>query len=153
MASDHGFGPTSDVFYLNTWLDREGYLGWAATGTPAGRTKPTGSGSAGSPATSSSWTGTRTLAYAATPSSQGIHIVRGAAGDGGLDPASPFREDAVRDELAEALRCLRHPVTGRRVVSEVWTREEGVSPGQFEALGPRPDDHAGGERDRLDPPV
>jgi predicted AlkP superfamily phosphohydrolase/phosphomutase len=29
FASDHGFGPTSDILYLNTWLEREGYLAWA----------------------------------------------------------------------------------------------------------------------------
>ena len=29
LASDHGFGPTLDVFHVNSWLEREGYLSWA----------------------------------------------------------------------------------------------------------------------------
>ena len=29
LASDHGFGPTRDVFHVNSWLEREGYLTWA----------------------------------------------------------------------------------------------------------------------------
>src|SRR5262249_43505015 len=29
IASDHGFGPTVEVFYLNEWLHRHGYLKWA----------------------------------------------------------------------------------------------------------------------------
>src|SRR5262249_53902134 len=32
VASDHGFGPTSEVFYVNSWLEREGFLGWADAG-------------------------------------------------------------------------------------------------------------------------
>ena len=29
LASDHGFGPTSDMFYVNAWLEQQGYLAWA----------------------------------------------------------------------------------------------------------------------------
>ena len=29
IASDHGFGPTVEVFYLNAWLHQHGYLVWA----------------------------------------------------------------------------------------------------------------------------
>ena len=30
LASDHGFGPSTEVFYINAWLHRKGYL----TGPP-----------------------------------------------------------------------------------------------------------------------
>jgi hypothetical protein len=30
LASDHGFGPSTEVFYLNTWLHQQGYLTWGA---------------------------------------------------------------------------------------------------------------------------
>ena len=26
LASDHGFGPTRDVFHVNSWLEQNGYL-------------------------------------------------------------------------------------------------------------------------------
>ena len=29
FGSDHGFGPTDEVFYVNTWLEQNGYLAWA----------------------------------------------------------------------------------------------------------------------------
>ena len=29
LASDHGFGPTRDVFHVNAWLEQQGYLAWA----------------------------------------------------------------------------------------------------------------------------
>ena len=29
VASDHGFGPTQDLFYVNAWLEQHGYLAWA----------------------------------------------------------------------------------------------------------------------------
>ena len=28
ITSDHGFGPTTEIFYLNEWLARNGYLHW-----------------------------------------------------------------------------------------------------------------------------
>jgi predicted AlkP superfamily phosphohydrolase/phosphomutase len=30
FTSDHGFGPTTEIFYLNEWLGRQGYLTWSA---------------------------------------------------------------------------------------------------------------------------
>jgi predicted AlkP superfamily phosphohydrolase/phosphomutase len=29
ITSDHGFGPTAEIFYLNEWLSRKGYLHWS----------------------------------------------------------------------------------------------------------------------------
>ena len=29
ITSDHGFGPTTEIFYLNEWLARNGYLHWS----------------------------------------------------------------------------------------------------------------------------
>jgi predicted AlkP superfamily phosphohydrolase/phosphomutase len=29
ITSDHGFGPTTEIFYLNEWLARNGYLQWS----------------------------------------------------------------------------------------------------------------------------
>jgi predicted AlkP superfamily phosphohydrolase/phosphomutase len=134
MASDHGFGPTSDIFYVNTWLEQQGYLGWAGDrGTRADDAPKFGIGHIARHVFELDWE--RTIAYAATPSSQGIHIARRTPGDGARISPEVYCPATVRDELAEALRGLRHPETGRPVVSEVWCREEAFS-GPFEALGP-----------------
>ncbi|HEY2154992.1 MAG TPA: alkaline phosphatase family protein [Isosphaeraceae bacterium] len=127
LASDHGFGPTSDIFYVNTWLEQEGYLTWSGGlgAEPSDAANKFGIGKIARHVFEIDWE--RTAAYAATPSSQGIHIVRRRAEFG--DP------DSVRDELAEALRRLRHPETGRPVISEIWTREEAF-PGPFAPMGP-----------------
>ena len=29
FTSDHGFGPTTEIFYVNEWLSRNGYLSWS----------------------------------------------------------------------------------------------------------------------------
>ena len=29
ITSDHGFGPTTEIFYVNEWLSRNGYLHWS----------------------------------------------------------------------------------------------------------------------------
>jgi hypothetical protein len=39
FTSDHGFGPTTEIFYVNEWLSRHGYLKWsdAARGDELGQ--------------------------------------------------------------------------------------------------------------------
>jgi predicted AlkP superfamily phosphohydrolase/phosphomutase len=134
LASDHGFGPTSDIFYVNTWLEQEGYLAWSGgLGADPSDAAKFGIGKIARHVFELDWE--RTAAYAATPSSQGIHIVRRTPDDGTRMPAESDNADAVRDELAGALRRLRHPETGRPVISEVWTREEAF-PGPFASMGP-----------------
>ena len=75
----------------------------------------------------------RTLAYAATPSSQGIHIVEHVPGTD-----APMPEDVrakLSVELAAELLELRRPWDGRPAIDEVWTREQSFA-GPFELLGP-----------------
>jgi predicted AlkP superfamily phosphohydrolase/phosphomutase len=125
LASDHGFGPTLDVFYLNAWLEQRGYLAWAdADPVDADVTPRVGFGGMTRHIFELDWE--RTVAYAATPSSQGINIVRRSAdGDYG----------ALRRRLAEELLEVRHPLTGAPVVREVVTREEAFA-GPHEDLAP-----------------
>jgi predicted AlkP superfamily phosphohydrolase/phosphomutase len=132
FASDHGFGPSSDILYLNTWLEQEGYLAWAGDrGTRPDEKHQVGINQIARHVFELDWE--RTVAYAATPSSQGVHIVRRTPGsDVGVPPDSYGR---VHSELAEALRRLRHPVTGRPVVAEVWARED-VFAGTYEPWAP-----------------
>lgn len=130
LASDHGFGPTADVFYLNAWLEQQGYLAWAA-GDPSPSAVEVGFGTMTRHVYELDLE--RTVAYAATPTSQGIHIVSACA-DG--TPRMSRREyAALTAELTAALREIRHPETGERVVSEIWTRDEAFA-GPWEELAP-----------------
>lgn len=132
LASDHGFGPTWDVFYLNTWLEREGYLAWADGGAaPSPDVPQVGFAQMTRHVFELDWR--RTVAYAATPSSQGIHVVSRAP-DGG-EPVAPETRRRIAAELADALRRARHPETGRPLVTDVWTREEAY-PGPHADLAP-----------------
>ena len=136
LASDHGFGPSSEVFYLNTWLEQQGYLAWAddaarEAAQAAGATPRIGFKQMTRHVYELDWD--RTVAYAATPSSNGIHIVaREPGGDGPL-PAETRRR--ISAELASRLAQIPHPANGHPLVSEVWTREEAFA-GPFEALAP-----------------
>ncbi|MGP0050350.1 MAG: alkaline phosphatase family protein, partial [Solirubrobacteraceae bacterium] len=133
LASDHGFGPTRDVFHVNSWLEREGYLQWAEAGNGDRPRSDTDVGFAEMTRHVHALDWTRTLAYAATPSSQGINIVERVPGSD-----APLPEDVrarISVDLAAALMELRHPETGEPLIAEVWTREQAFV-GPFEGLGP-----------------
>ena len=132
LASDHGFGPTRDVFHVNSWLEREGYLAWAdgQNGAPDGDTQ-VGFAEVTRHVHALDWE--RTLAYAATPSSQGINIVSRVPGSDEPLPEETRRRVAL--ELAQGLGAVCRPYDGRPLVAEIWTREEAF-PGPHGALGP-----------------
>jgi predicted AlkP superfamily phosphohydrolase/phosphomutase len=121
LASDHGFGPQTGTFFVNAWLEERGYLAWADGNAPrAAEPAALGIDQLGRHVYLLDWR--RTRAYASTPSSNGIHIVR----EGPDHPAGvPAREyDRFRAELARELLAFVDPATGEPVVSNVWTRDE-----------------------------
>jgi predicted AlkP superfamily phosphohydrolase/phosphomutase len=123
VASDHGFGPTRDLFYVNAWLEQHGYLAWKADADAGGGDEPQiGFGQITRHVYELDWE--RTVAYAATPTSQGINIVSG----------HPDR-DALRARLAAALLEVRNPVTGGPLVTDVVGREEAFA-GPHQELAP-----------------
>jgi predicted AlkP superfamily phosphohydrolase/phosphomutase len=118
VVSDHGFGPTWEVFYLNVWLAERGYLTWRdapdldETGAlTANRVK--------SHIGMLDWE--RTKAFCLTPSSNGVTIRRAEAGGFGVRPEEyePFRR-RIADELLQ----WRDPEGGEPVVTSVIPREE-----------------------------
>lgn len=133
LASDHGFGPTSEVFHVNSWLEREGYLTWAdrPNGDAGGDGTELGFAEMTRHVHAVDWT--QTLAYAATASGQGINIVSRVPGT--EDPLSEDARRALADELRERLLAIRRPDDARPLVEEAWTRHEAFS-GPYEALGP-----------------
>jgi predicted AlkP superfamily phosphohydrolase/phosphomutase len=134
IVSDHGFGPSHEVFYVNTWLHQNGYLKWAGNGSrdqSNSGTPDLGLEEVGSMDKLIDWSGT--TAYARTPSSFGIHIcVAGQRGEEGI----PWADYAVfRQRLADTLRQIKDPKTGEPVVTDLWTREEAF-PGELSHLAP-----------------
>lgn len=121
FASDHGFGPTTDIFYINTWLEQQGYLAWAGDrGARPDASHQVGINQIARHINELDWD--RTVAYASTPSSQAIHIVRRKPdGTPGVPP-----EDCgpLLAELTRGLLKLRHPETGQPIVAEVWARDD-----------------------------
>lgn len=121
LASDHGFGPTYGVFHINAWLEQKGYLTWsdaAQTREPDGTLLGVGQ------VARHTWTidWTKTKAFAATPTSNGVFIpVNRNGNSNGVSPADYL---SFRQRLADELRDLRDPETGERVVTGLWTREE-----------------------------
>ena len=73
------------------------------------------------------------MAYALTPSSNGIYIKRASApGEPGVPPE---RYEAFRRQLADELSRFVHPRTGRPFITQVMTREEASD--ALERLGAR----------------
>jgi predicted AlkP superfamily phosphohydrolase/phosphomutase len=130
FASDHGFAPSSDIFYVNSWLAQEGFLKWSDAAAKD-ETCNVGIGHLARHTFELDWE--HTLAYAATPSSQGIHIARRPA-EGGLG-VPPESYDRVKRDIVNGLRGLRNPSTGKPVVAELWTRDDAFA-GPFEEMGP-----------------
>ncbi len=131
LGSDHGFGPTEDIFFVNSWLEQEGFLAWSDEwNTPVDDRPMVGFGQMTRHVYQMDWN--RTRAYAATPSSQGIHIVSRRP-DGSAVSADEYR--ATRDELIHRLQQLRNPRTGLPVVERTWTKEEAFS-GPFDEIAP-----------------
>jgi predicted AlkP superfamily phosphohydrolase/phosphomutase len=129
LASDHGFGPSTEVFYLNTWLHQQGYLAWGAAAfedtSEAGRL---GVGRISQTPSMIDWS--RTSVYGLTPSSNGVHIdVAGRRGRQGIDPQE---YEPLRARLQDQLCQLTDPATGERVIAQVLTREVAFAGAQME---------------------
>jgi len=121
LASDHGFGPTYKVFHVNAWLEQHGYLAWsdaAKSQTPNGALL--GVGQVARHTWMLDWT--KTQAYAATPTANGIFIPVNR--DGHSAGVSPAEYPAFRERLIADLRAFRDPETNEPVVTGLWTREE-----------------------------
>jgi predicted AlkP superfamily phosphohydrolase/phosphomutase len=121
LASDHGFGPQTGTFFVNAWLEERGHLTWAEGKAPR-TSQPEALGIEQLARHDYLLDWTKTRAYAATPSSNGIHIVKAGPDHPGGVPAADY--ERFRSELAAELLALVEPGTGRPVVARVWTRDE-----------------------------
>ncbi|OLC55792.1 MAG: hypothetical protein AUH92_01425 [Acidobacteria bacterium 13_1_40CM_4_69_4] len=119
LASDHGFGPSDEIFYVNSWLAQQGHLAWKddAPVAPEGYINTEGMKAA---AFLFDWS--RTRAYTLTPGSNGIYLRSG--GGPGAPPLGEAERASLRRRIADALMQVTNPGTGQRVVRRVMTREE-----------------------------
>ena len=123
IASDHGFTSAGDhIFYANTWLEQHGYLKWDDRVPLDEDRRLTLDSHAGSD-TMFDWSETK--AFALTPSSNAIHILKAQDSGSGVH-ASEY--EAFRRDLADSLLAFTND-SGERVVEAVLTREEAF-PGQ-----------------------
>jgi predicted AlkP superfamily phosphohydrolase/phosphomutase len=129
VASDHGFGASVEIFYLNAWLAERGYLTWSQEAD----VDPGDAGKLGLETMARrfyevDWS--RTTAHSPTPSSNGIYIPVASRGESGGVP--PENYESFRRELADKLREVTCPVSGGPVVTRVWTREEAFAGAHME---------------------
>ena len=132
IASDHGFGATTEVFHINTWLEQAGYLTWRDGAFAGGNVD--GLLGMNQLTRHTDWIDwTQTKAYAATPTSNGIHIVMADENDGNGVTREAY--SGFRAELIKALGRVTDGASDEPIVTEVWTREE-VFPGAATRLAP-----------------
>lgn len=110
LVSDHGFGPTTEIFYVNEWLSRKGLLTWsnAAADDALGQlTAEKIKDHLGMV----QWQAT--TAFCPTPSSNAIYIKRDNGSGVGVK-----EEDYLSFclELQRELLDIRDPATGEKVV-------------------------------------
>ncbi|HEV7859846.1 MAG TPA: alkaline phosphatase family protein [Pyrinomonadaceae bacterium] len=130
MASDHGFGPTDQIFYVNTWLGQHGYLAWQEGVEMAEEGRLTTEGHK-SHVLLFDWS--RTTACALTASSNGIYI---HTTEDRTRPGVPLAEyEAFRQRLKESLLAFTDPSTHEPVVTRAMTREEAF-PGEYMERAP-----------------
>jgi predicted AlkP superfamily phosphohydrolase/phosphomutase len=130
MASDHGFGPTTEIFYVNVWLHQNGYLEWTDQ-TETDDMERLTADRLKNHVTLVDWAGTS--AYAVTPSSNGIYIP--VAGNGSPHGIASGKYEGFRKRLTESLLSFTDPANGEPVVTRVRTREEAY-PGTQMHLAP-----------------
>jgi len=130
LVSDHGFGASTEVFYVNVWLHDHGYLHWtennaldAGESLMVNRMK--------NQVLFLDWK--KTAAYALTPSSNGIFI--NCAKDDNASGVRPDQYEEFRMRLIESLLDFKDPLTGEPVVKQVRTREQAY-PGIQTQLAP-----------------
>jgi predicted AlkP superfamily phosphohydrolase/phosphomutase len=130
LVSDHGFGTSTEIFYVNVWLQQHGYLQWTNETEPDQMERLT-EDRLKSHVSMVDWS--RTSAYAVSPSSSGIFISR--RGNNCRPELTRHAYDLFRGQLIESLLAFKDPADGKPVVSRIRTREEAY-PGTQMHLAP-----------------
>lgn len=108
ILSDHGFTRIETIFFINAFLRDQGYLHYQDSANPSYENISADS-----------------VAYALPPGR--IFLT---AGDENSEIESQIRENNVLLEIAEKLRTLKNPVSGKELFRAVVRREE-IYQGRF----------------------
>ncbi len=127
IASDHGFGPTNEIFYVNTWLSQHGYLSWAPDVPCDSEDKVMLDGTR-SPGALFDWTKTKVCSLSSGSNGIYIRTANGSSQQG----VRPGEYEAFRQQLRLELLDFRDPNTGDPVVRRALTREEAFKGPQME---------------------
>ncbi len=120
IASDHGFGPSWEVFRVNSWLNSRGYLTWKDTSNLDEAEKKKVERLVERHFVHLDWD--RTTAYARTVTSNGIYIrVARGPNQSGV-PSDQY--EAFRRRLISELKDIRDPETDERIIKRILTKEE-----------------------------
>jgi len=131
MVSDHGFGPSWQVFRVNTWLHSKGYLTWKDLGDLDDKGRENAQKVIDRHFVMLDWG--NTTAYARTTTSNGIYIrVAKEPGQKGV-PAEDYQ--AFRNRLTAELLEVRDPETNERIIKQIMTKEEAY-PGSNNSQAP-----------------
>jgi predicted AlkP superfamily phosphohydrolase/phosphomutase len=130
IVSDHGFGTSTEIFYVNAWLHERGYLEWTDTARPDTAENLTSDRLADN-MSQLDWSKTR--AYAITSSSNGIFVE--TSGPGCSAGVTPEDYEGFRRRLSDELLAYRSPFDGGQVITQVRSREEAY-PGRHMSRAP-----------------
>jgi predicted AlkP superfamily phosphohydrolase/phosphomutase len=131
MTSDHGFGETTEVVYINEWLAEKGYLKWAEQADTDGTYKLTAD-RIKDHTTMIDWE--QTLAYSLTPSSNAIYIKMDTDGSG--KGVRPEEYSAFCARLREELLEYRNPKDGGQIFTEATLNREKLEDKPYLAYSP-----------------
>lgn len=109
MTSDHGFGATTEVVYINEWLARHGYLRWRES-AHHGETGKLTADHMKDHLGMVDWR--NSVAYCPTPSSNAIYVKRANGSSPGVKSAE-YLEFCLR--LRQQLLDFRDPANGKPV--------------------------------------
>jgi predicted AlkP superfamily phosphohydrolase/phosphomutase len=131
MTSDHGFGPTTDVVYINEWLSRQGYLTWSTKAEVDGVGRQA-SEYVKDNRTMFDWQ--KTTAYCMTASSNSIFVKvdRDRTGEG----IAPEEYPAFCQDLRQKLLDYRHPKHNTPVFVHAYLNEAKLANKNFIETAP-----------------
>jgi predicted AlkP superfamily phosphohydrolase/phosphomutase len=109
LTSDHGFGATTEVVYINEWLARRGLLTWADDARDGGTGKLTAN-KMKDHLSMIDWKST--VAFCPTPSSNAIYVKKGNATGNGVKDGEYLNFCL---DLKRELLDYRDPATGEQV--------------------------------------
>lgn len=120
ITSDHGFGPSKEVFRVNAWLHNNGYLKWKDIKHLDEKEKKGVERLVDRHFVYLDWE--KTTAYAQTTTSNGIYIR--VANDHNYTGVPPDEYNTFRNGLIRKLEAVRDPKTGERIINRILTKEE-----------------------------